>query len=305
MHVWQGFTPNSRRAFAISKWNSHFNLCRYFGEIPSCSPKYLQLLHNKAFVFSPHLSSKMLIRRSSMRKRFNWKFMFMTRFPNRFCCVARRSMWIRFRGFAVGICTFSPSAPTRTRLTYAFKRHIIGRRTSGRCRSNGFRNATPAATIVKSRRSQLRAIHWIWTLSVSCAWTNLWFCSSILPLAALQRWVIRPSWKICSLFLYFSLFFVDGEDLAERRMMNRRFFTPYDDFIHSFYDEYQPSYHSSSNGAHNDIYGRMYSDHGELKTANWKMPGMWKHPEMTNRFRSWNNMRGVFCCFNFAVPPSD
>jgi hypothetical protein len=60
------------------------------------------------------------------------------------------------------------------------------------------------------------------------------------------------------------------EDLADRRMMNRRFYTPYDDFILSHYDDYQPSYHSGSNGAHNDIYGRMYSDHGELKIENEK-----------------------------------
>lgn len=69
-------------------------------------------------------------------------------------------------------------------------------------------------------------------------------------------------------YAHFLSFFVDGEDLADRRMMNRRFFMPYDDFIHSFYDEYQPPYHSSSNGAHNDIYGRMYSDHGESKSGN-------------------------------------
>lgn len=50
-------------------------------------------------------------------------------------------------------------------------------------------------------------------------------------------------------------------------MMNRRFYSQYDDFILNHYDEYQPSHHSYANGAHNDIYGRMYSDrnHGELK----------------------------------------
>jgi hypothetical protein len=77
-----------------------------------------------------------------------------------------------------------------------------------------------------------------------------------------------PVGKSVQFFFISRSFLLTGEDLAERRMMNRRFFTPYDDFIHSYYDEYQPSYHSSSNGAHNDIYGRMYSDHGELKTAN-------------------------------------
>lgn len=48
--------------------------------------------------------------------------------------------------------------------------------------------------------------------------------------------------------------------------MNRRFHTPYDDFMLNHYDEYQPPHNSHSNGAHNDIYGRMYSDrnHGEL-----------------------------------------
>jgi hypothetical protein len=50
------------------------------------------------------------------------------------------------------------------------------------------------------------------------------------------------------------------KDLAERRMMNRRFYSPYDDFISTQYDEYQSSFHSSLNSAHNDIYGRMYSD---------------------------------------------
>lgn len=70
------------------------------------------------------------------------------------------------------------------------------------------------------------------------------------------------------IFLFFRYFLLTAEDLAERRMMNRRYFTPYDDFIHSFYDEYQPQHYSGSNSAHNDIYGRMYSDHGELKTAN-------------------------------------
>lgn len=72
----------------------------------------------------------------------------------------------------------------------------------------------------------------------------------------------------------FRLSFVLGcdmsTDLADRRMMNRRFYTPYDDFILNHYDEYQPSHHSASNGAHGDIYGRMYSDriHGELKLKN-------------------------------------
>ncbi|XP_070490011.1 uncharacterized protein [Chironomus tepperi] len=51
-------------------------------------------------------------------------------------------------------------------------------------------------------------------------------------------------------------------DLADRKMMNRRFHLPYDDFISTQYDEYQSSlYHLPSNAAHNsDIYGRMYSD---------------------------------------------
>lgn len=71
-------------------------------------------------------------------------------------------------------------------------------------------------------------------------------------------------------FYLFLAFLLLGKcvDLADRKMMNRRFFTSYDDFIHSFYDEYYPPHHSSSSGAHNDIYGRMYSDHGELKIAN-------------------------------------
>lgn len=52
------------------------------------------------------------------------------------------------------------------------------------------------------------------------------------------------------------------KDLADRKMMNRRFHLPYDDFISTQYDEYQSSlFHLSSNAAHNsDIYGRMYSD---------------------------------------------
>jgi len=66
--------------------------------------------------------------------------------------------------------------------------------------------------------------------------------------------------------MFFGVWF-EHKDLADRRMMNRRYFSPYDDFILNHYDDYQPSHHSSSNGAFNDIYGRMYSDrhHGELK----------------------------------------
>lgn len=56
----------------------------------------------------------------------------------------------------------------------------------------------------------------------------------------------------------------DEDIIASRRMMNRRFHSPYDDFFlnHDYYDEYQPSHHATSN----DVYGRMYSDrnYGEL-----------------------------------------
>lgn len=70
--------------------------------------------------------------------------------------------------------------------------------------------------------------------------------------------------------LYLCFFLDKCADLADRRMMNRRFYMPYDDYFLNHYDEYQPSHQSHSNGAHNDIYGRMYSDrnHGEYFVKN-------------------------------------
>lgn len=64
-------------------------------------------------------------------KAFNWKFMFLLQYS---FCYAPMFHWIRFHGYDIEICTFSPFRHTRTRLTFAFKPHTTEQPTSGHCR---------------------------------------------------------------------------------------------------------------------------------------------------------------------------
>lgn len=85
----------------------------------------------------------------------------------------------RSLGYGIGICTYSPWAPTPTQRISVFRPPIIAILTNGHCKSNGPSSAMLASTNVKYRRSRCAAIRSTWTLWVS---SNQKLCQAMCTL---------------------------------------------------------------------------------------------------------------------------